>query len=214
MRIQLEITAPPIAPDRLKYRDIFSPEEKKDLSDGDGYRSRHRRADRLAELIEADSLDPDEENPLRRLFRIKAPSDFDRFAHPDTMAADRTGLTSRDGLPVEDVDRSGSSPQLHGVDHYQQVLAVDLFKEIDPAQAQENQARSTRERNLFKTGMDSLSRPVIGNEIVADAEDESGGHPIYWRGLLKAIVKVQDSPVATVFGRAGHPASSARIPAT
>ena len=179
MRIQLEITAPPIAPDRLKSWDIFSPEEKKDLSDGDGYRSRHRRADRLAELIEADSLDPDEENPLRRLFRIKASTDLDRLTHPDAMPADRPGLAGGNGLPVEDVDRPGDSPQLHGVDHYQQVLAVDLFKEIDPAQAQENQARSTWKGSLFEAGMDSLSRPVIGNEIVADAEDESCGHPLY-----------------------------------
>lgn len=161
------------------YRDILSLEEMKDLSDGDRYRSRHRLADRLTELIKAGPLDSDKKYPSRCPFRIEAPSDFDRLAHPDAMPADRTGLASRDGLPVEDVDRPGSSPQLHRVDHHQQVLAVDLFKKIYSAQAKKNQAGPTWERGLFKTCMDSLSRPVIGNEIVADAEDESSGHPIY-----------------------------------
>ena len=176
---QLGTATPPIAPDKMKSLAKLSPEETKYLAHRDRYRSRHRLADCLAKLIEADPFDPDEVYMMWRLLRIEASTDLDRLTHPDAMPADRPGLAGGNGLPVEDVDRPGDSPQLHGVDHYQQILAIDLFKKINTAQAQENQARSTRKGSLFETVMDSLSRPVIGNEVVADAEDKSGGHPLY-----------------------------------
>ncbi len=176
---QQEIATLPIVPDSVKMR--FNPllEETEYLAHSDGYRFRHRIADRLAELIEADPLNPDKEYALWRLFRIEASSDLNRLAYPDAMPADRPGLTGGDGLPVKNMDCPDGSPQLHGVDHHQQILAIDLFEKINAAQAKKNQASSSWKWGLFEAGMDRLSRSVIGNEIIADAEDKSGSHANY-----------------------------------
>lgn len=189
-------------------------EQPQNRVDSRRYRRCHRRTETLAELIETDPFDADKIYILGRPLRVEASSHFDRLTHADTMPAYRSRPAGRYGMPVKDMDGSRCSPQLHRINHDQKIFTVDLLKEIDAAKAKKNQANSSWKGYFFETGVNGLARSVIGNEIVADAEDESSSHGDYWRGRLKAMLKVQVSPVETVFGLAGHPASSARIPAT
>ncbi len=189
-------------------------EQTQNRVDGYRYCRLHWRTDALAELIETDPFDADKIDILRRFLGIEASSHLYRLTHADTMAAYRSRSTGRNGMPVKDVDRPRCSPQLHGVNDDQKIFTVDFLEEIDAAHTQKDQADSNREGCFLETGVNGLARSVIGNEIIADAEYESSRHVDYWRGRLKAMLNVQVSPVETVFGLAGQPASSARIPAT
>jgi hypothetical protein len=76
------------------------------LGNGGGYCI----AQSLPELIEDQTLNADQMNPLRRPFRIEPPSDLDGLPHTDTMATDRSRLHNRKRIPAEDVNGPRNSP--------------------------------------------------------------------------------------------------------
>ena len=166
----------------------------------------------LAKLVEDPAFDPDQVDQPRRSLRVEPPAHLDGLPHADAMAAHRPRLHIGQARPVEDMDGPGGGAELHGIDHHQPLLAVEFIEEIDAAKPEKREARSLRQRHLAETVINGLSDPVIGNQIIADADDQGRRHD-YCRGRLKAMLKVQDSPVEMVFGLTGQPVSSARMPA-
>ena len=166
----------------------------------------------LAELIEAPAFDTDQVYMLRASLGVQPATDLNGFPDTDAMPAHRAWFHIGQSRPVENVNGPRSATELHGIDHHQSLLAIEFFEEINPPQAEITEPRAGGQAAQFQAAMDGLPHSVIGNQVVADADHQGAAHG-YCRARLKARLKVQLSPVETVLGRAGQPASSAMMPA-
>lgn len=62
--------------------------------------------------------------------------------------------------------------QLHGIDNHQQIFAGNFLKEINSAKTKELQAHLIRQAILPQALKYFPADPVIGNQLVADADDQ------------------------------------------
>ena len=137
-----------------------------------GYRLGDFGTQPLPKAVKAAAFDAEQQNLAGDALRIEAGADGQGLADSDAVTADRTRRCLGQLLPAQAMDGAGNPAELYGIDNHQQLLAIQFLEEIDTAQPEKDQAHRFCKMVLAESLVDGPTHSVIGNQLVADADDQ------------------------------------------